>query len=325
MSKILLSLALIWVLGSNFSVAQTTSSFDDLNLNSNSYWNGSDLSGGFISGNAFFVNNYDTAFYSWTGFAYSTIKDTLTPNYTNMYSAITAAGQSGEAYGVAYISSYGGPTYLTLRNAAVGKEVNGFFITNSTYAFLSMRDGDAISKKFGGSSGNDPDWFKLKILGYLNGNLVDTTNFYLADFRDVNNANDYIVKDWTWVDLTVLGNVDSLSFELSSSDVGAWGMNTPSYFCMDELVTSDGVGMLNPFTQDFQLKVYPNPAVGHLNVSLSSLADEIKLIDMSGRVVRHVVPKQLNTQLDISSLSKGIYFLQITVQGQQKVQKIVKR
>jgi hypothetical protein len=324
MKKCLFSLALVWVIANSAVIAQTTSSFDDLNLMSNSYWNGSDLSGGFSSGNAFFVNTYDSAYYSWTGFSYSSMKDTLTAGFSNMYSAIAGSGQSGETYAVGYISSYGGPTYLSLRNAAVGKEVNGFFITNATFAYLSMRDGDAYAKKFGGSTGNDPDWFKLKIFGFMSGNLVDTTNFYLADFRDANNANDYIVKDWTWVDLTVLGNVDSLSFEMSSSDVGSFGMNTPAYFCMDELVTSDGVGMKPQTSANIQMKVYPNPACDNLSISLSSLADEVKLMDMSGRVVKHVIPSQLTTQLDIQSLPHGMYFLQVTVQGQQKVFKVLK-
>jgi len=44
------------------------------------------------------------------------------------------------------------------------------------------------------------------------------------------------VEDWTWVDLTSLGTqVVSLEFELTSSDVGEFGMNTPSYFLFDNL------------------------------------------------------------------------------------------
>jgi hypothetical protein len=58
---------------------------------------------------------------------------------------------------------------------------------------------------------------------------------YLADFRVSDNSQDYVVDDWTFVDLGTLGTVDSLSFELSSSDTGDFGMNTPAYFALDNL------------------------------------------------------------------------------------------
>ena len=111
------------------------------------------------------------------------------------------------------------------------------YITNTTYAALSMLNGDSFAKKFGGASGNDPDWFLLTITGKnASGGTTGTVDFYLADYQFENNANDYIVDDWTFVDLTALGDiVKSLEFALSSSDVGQWGMNTPASFAMDSL------------------------------------------------------------------------------------------
>ena len=73
-----------------------------------------------------------------------------------------------------------------------------------------------------------------------NGSVVE---FYLADYRFDDNAQDYIVSDWAWVDLTGLGVVYGLEFALSSSDVGNWGMNTPAYFAMDSF---NGVGPVVP-------------------------------------------------------------------------------
>jgi hypothetical protein len=98
-----------------------------------------------------------------------------------------------------------------------------------------MRDGDAFAKKFGGTSGNDADFFKLELQGFRGGNLTNKFDFYLADFRAANAADDYIVENWTRVNLASLGTVDSLKFALTSSDVGQFGMNTPAYFAMDRL------------------------------------------------------------------------------------------
>ena len=104
-----------------------------------------------------------------------------------------------------------------------------------------MKDGDAFAKKFGGVSGTDPDWFRLTVLGWYNGALKQqSVDFFLADFRSANSAEDYIVKDWRWVDLQSLGNVDSLEFHLSSTDTaGGFGMNNPAYFAIDNFITSD--------------------------------------------------------------------------------------
>jgi hypothetical protein len=99
-----------------------------------------------------------------------------------------------------------------------------------------MRDGDAFAKKFGGATGNDPDFFKLTIIGKEASDVVvNTVDFYLADFRSANNAQDYVVNSWTTVDLTSLAGSRTLTFTLSSSDNGQFGMNTPAYFAIDDL------------------------------------------------------------------------------------------
>ena len=56
--------------------------------------------------------------------------------------------------------------------------------------------------------------------------------FYLADYRDGSAA---AVDDWVWVDLTTLGYVERLEFEMSSTDAGPFGMNTPAFFAVDDL------------------------------------------------------------------------------------------
>jgi hypothetical protein len=220
--------------------------FDDLSLVPESYWNGSDGSGGFQSGPAWFNNNYTDwggGYYSWDGWAYSNRTDVTTPGYTNQYSAITGSGFNSDNYGVSYVSlDYMSGTYepiptsLTFTDTTDGFTVSGAYFTNTTYAYLAMKDGCAPAKKFGGSSGNDPDWFLLTITGKnALGAETGTVEFYLADYRFEDNSKDYIVENWEYVDLSPLGVVKNLEFNLSSSDVGDFGMNNPTYFAMDDL------------------------------------------------------------------------------------------
>ena len=232
----LLVLAVICTL---FTQAQTVATFENLTLAPESYWNGSDLSGGFANGNGYFVNSYDTAYFSWSGFGYSNITDDTTTGWSNQYGNITGGGCNGSSnYVVA--NGYGDMKIQLTGNAAGGTYVKGTYINNSTYAYYSMRDGDQFAKKFGGVSGDDADWFMLTVTGWLNGQAKnDTVNFMLADYTFADNSQDYILNEWAWLDLQVLGNVDSLQFSLSSSDAGQWGMNTPAYFVLDNFTTAD--------------------------------------------------------------------------------------
>lgn len=205
------------------------------------YYNGSDGAGGFLSGDVWFTNNYSAAWGSWDGWAYSNTTDTTTPGFTNQWSAITGGGVDGSAnYGVSYYSTFGSNNTQVLFGYSSGEyaqTVDGFYVTNTTYAWDSMTNGDAFAKQFGGTTGDDPDWFKLDVYGLGSGyeRTGDSVEFYLADYRFVDPDEDYIVTDWTWLDLTDLGGVYGLEFELTSSDIGDFGMNTPAYFAMDDL------------------------------------------------------------------------------------------
>jgi len=227
--KIMVLAVVVLLLGSLPALAGVAT-FDDLDLAANSYWNGANGNGGFVSGGFAFYNNYNPDYSSWDSFAYSNVVDTTTPGYANQYAAVTGGGHNSENYAVAYLGYAMPPTVLAFRAATI----SGMYVTNTTYAYLSMRDGDDYAKKFGGDTGNDPDWFKLTIKGWKDGVEVGTKEFYLADYRFDDNSRDYIVDDWTWVDLSSLGEVDKLTFTLSSSDNGQWGMNTPAYFALDD-------------------------------------------------------------------------------------------
>jgi hypothetical protein len=102
-----------------------------------------------------------------------------------------------------------------------------------------MKNGDSFAKKFGGPTGNDPDFFLLTVQGFgAGGAPTETVNFYLADYRFTNTSLDYIVSGWRTVDLTTLGAATRLTFGLSSLDTGPFGMNTPAYFALNNLTVT---------------------------------------------------------------------------------------
>ncbi len=214
----------------NASAATVT--FEGQLSGANTYNNNAGAGGAFVIGDSSFPNDYNASFDSWSGFAISNTTDNTTPGYFNQYSAITGNGAGGSStYAVSYSQTW--------VKFATTLDLNGLgsSITNTTYAALSMLNGDSFAKKFGGASGNDPDFFKLTILGFNGGTATGTlVDFYLADFRFVDNSQDYVINQWTSVDFSPLGMVDEIRFDYTSSDVGRFGINTPTYFALDNFL-----------------------------------------------------------------------------------------
>jgi hypothetical protein len=197
----------------------------------------------------------------WDGFGYTQSTNTTTATYEDpsayhlpggggAASANTAAGAGnyGLAFGTSDVTQpVSQRPYLDLPS---GANIVNALITNSTYGALSMLNGDGFAKQFGGPSGNDPDFLLLTIhgadtAGNLNGSSVD---FYLADYRFGNTGPgdmDYVVDEWTEVDLSSLAGSQRLYFSFTSTDIFdlldtngnviAQYFNTPTYFAIDNI------------------------------------------------------------------------------------------
>jgi hypothetical protein len=206
-----------------------TINFDELNPLNRPAYNAANP--GFVSqGTTFFGGSY-------SGWTYSNDNDTTTPGFTNQYAAYTGTDSSGTGnYAVAF-PPYGSPAVIDL---PAGQTPTSVLVTNTTYAALSMLHGDDYAKQFGGVTGDDPDFFDVIFTGHDaaggTGNVTGTSTFRLADYTFGDNAQDYIVDMWESLDLTPLGAAVSISLSWSSSDVGTFGINTPTYVAIDNLI-----------------------------------------------------------------------------------------
>lgn len=307
--------------------AQTISTFETLNLLPNSYWNGANDPMGttFSSGNAILQNFYDTSWGGfWTGgFAYSNVFDTTTAGSGNLYAARPGSGYSSSNYVIGQQNAM-----IELSGVAAGKAVSGFYISNTTFAAISMRDGDTYAKKFGGTTGNDPDFFKLTIRKYYQGILAnDSIEFYLADYRFSNNTQDYIVTNWRWVDLTSLGNTDSLKFILSSSDMGLYGINTPLFYCIDNFTTTDTPTNIaqERTTKNTTFSLYPNPVVDEIIINSNQSASTIEILDFKGSVVYKKENTESQIRVSVAAFPQGIYFVRINNDNTFEMKSFIKQ
>lgn len=180
----------------------------------------------FTSGDYAFNSGCMHDYNYWYWFGYASRTETKYEDLDDQWNNIVGGGYNGSAnYGVAFAAAFNGPCYVDLLGEPA--VVPGFYITNSSYAYTSITNGDGYAKKF-----EKGDWFKLTITGFdADNNETGSKEYYLADLRD--EATAYIINDWRYVDLSGLGKVAKLGFELTSTDNGNYGMNTPAYFCFD--------------------------------------------------------------------------------------------
>jgi len=210
----------------------TTVDFESFPLPASGYNNDS---GGFsIDGNVF-NNKYeyfpDFNYEFWAGWAVSNHADKTTPGFGNQYSAITGKGAGGSAqYGIAFDGGTFGGAYIDL---AADQLAYSMAVTNTTYTYFSITEGDAFTPKF-----ENGDYFLLTITGYDGlggvGSVTSSLNVYLADYRD---GKTFALNTWDTIDLTGLGDARSLGFTFYTTKRNDFGPLTPAYVAVDNFRT----------------------------------------------------------------------------------------
>ena len=208
--------------------------FEDLELEADSFWNGSDGSGGFQVGNVSFPNNYNADWKAWIGFSYSNVKDADTQGYANQYAAIAGEGAGGsDNYAIFFTYSSDTLTFQT------PEKITNISFCNSTYAYHVMKEGDPVFQipKMGGEDGTSPDYLKLLIRGIdESGELVLDGYLMLADFDlERTPAGSYIANGWTDLDLSDFGYLKQLVLSFESNIRDDFGILIPTYVCLDNI------------------------------------------------------------------------------------------
>ncbi len=282
-------------------VAPAELTFESFPLQNESYWKGNTdgthhrYEGGFeFSQYVAYGGSY------WGGISYSNKTNFSEAGGLNeQWTSATGAGADGSAnYGVLYTMG----TRTEIANLGTPTVLKGMRVTNNTYALTSMKNGDTFAKKFGGATGNDADWFKLTIKGFNGTTPTGSIDFYLADFRFADNSKDYIVEDWRFVDLTSLGEVTKVQFTLSSSDTGAYGMNTPAYVCIDNFNMADTTtGLTGNKAEQLHVKYLADKEI---SVNESGV---LKVFATDGKQVYGDSRYQAHTAVSLQHLAAGVY------------------
>lgn len=164
--------------------------------------------------------NYNGTYYD--GFTISKVAaDTL-----NQFACTAKGGLKGVGtpFVIAYFSEYSEAPSIMFNDGYYPAEVS---ICQSTYTLEGIVNGIAQAHKF-----TDKDTLALLISG-LNYKYeeVNTITYYLAVDGKYN-------QNWDEVDLSSIGLCRGISFRMTSTDKGQYGINTPTYFALDGLTIS---------------------------------------------------------------------------------------
>ena len=130
-------------------------------------------------------------------------------------------------YGYIDGSEYNKTDVLPTLTFADGSEhvIDHMYVNNTTYLLNCLVNGNDLTAKIG-----PDDWVKLIAIGYnAAGTKTGQVSIYLC------NGPDNIVMDWTKWDLSSLGKVNSVMFNVTGSSDNGYGFSQPAYFAYDDV------------------------------------------------------------------------------------------
>ena len=143
----------------------------------------------------------------------------------------SVSADPAQPYFVAYYSSwaYEGPSNQVMfvdKNGNTTFEPVGVYICNHPWPYYGCEHGDGFGAPFA-----EGDYFELIAHGVAADGSETTVSINLVEFT---NGQLHALNDWTFFDLSSLGEVESVYFTMNSTDTGADGLTTAAYFCMDK-------------------------------------------------------------------------------------------
>lgn len=263
-----------------------------------------------------FVHSSMSDWQTWWGFTVSNSADNskrdnfITYQFSNMAKGgivlnedgtvkLDEAGAPVVSAEVPYLVGYYSP-YMAARpvdmtfNDGKSYEAVGVYVNLTSWAYYGVQDGSGVARAF-----TNGDRFTLTVHGVAPNESEKEIEVELAAF---DNDNLTVNRGWRYVDLSPLGQINELYFTMKSTDSGAYGDNTPAYFCLDKLmVRQKETSGLNDFAGE-QTTLSYDRASSAVTVSGAEFA---VVYDATGRKVMATD----SSEFSISNLPAGVYVI----------------
>lgn len=168
----------------------------------------------------------------------------------------------------------------------------GVYVNLNSYSYYSMQNGDSFARAF-----TNGDHFDLIIHGVAPDETEKEVTVELAKY---DNGDLTLTRGWKYVDLSALGVVNELYFTMKSTDSGAYGDNTPEYFCLDKLMVKRAADNAVSSITANQTQISYDSATATVTVSDGAF---VALYDVTGAMLKSAD----NGVLNISDLAAGVY------------------
>jgi hypothetical protein len=113
------------------------------------------------------------------------------------------------------------------------------------------------------------------------------------------------------------------SYPTSLGGVNYFSITVNNEYYIDSFNYMDDFFVLEPIAgvndnSSFEFSVYPNPSNGLINIQSEIAIDEIKIYSLQGILIEN------SSEIDISHLSSGIYFIEVLYEKGKSVQKFIR-
>ena len=183
--------------------------------------------------------NFGQYCYMGGGHAISNYASTDYDACGDQYSQLTVYGEEGQGgyngsanfamhYGYIDGSSYNRTEELSALTFydEVPRVIDHMYINISTYLLKCVIGGNSLTEPLG-----EEDWVKIVASGWdADGNMTGSSVFVLCEGSSKN-----IVTEWTKWDLSGLGEVVSVQFNVTGSNDNGYGFSQPAYFAYDNV------------------------------------------------------------------------------------------
>ena len=210
--------------------------FDDLALEPETAWYGKRESEGhdhrsftYYSGSYSFPCEYAPSLLTWGGVAYSNqTKTTFNSLFPDQFNSVVGHGVNGSKnYAVAY--AYGQHTVEVRATHAGPAVIPGTFVTNTAWVKEVTQKGTGL-----GDEPHTPFHKGDYLLLIASNSKGQSIEFPLVDYRSSNDAEHYVIDSWQWLDLSALGETESVIFSMKGTRIANGGTTIPAYFCLDD-------------------------------------------------------------------------------------------
>lgn len=132
----------------------------------------------------------------------------------------------------------------------ISRVIDHMYINTTTYLLKCCVSGNGMTASIGAD-----DWIKIVAKGYnANGEFVNSAEFYLCAGSSISaDGKLTLVKEWTKWDLSSLGKVARVTFNMTGSSDNGYGFSQPAYFAYDDVAVRRATTSANAGSSEFEV------------------------------------------------------------------------